>query len=503
MDNILSSILSHLDAEEIADFRAHLIKKGREKLEFLLFELMTQQEILTSTEIMRILYQPDNRNAYNSLRKRLIQELNSFVVQQRMAPDSSDSSCIYSLISMARYMLGKNAYSSARHFLNKAERLAENFRDFELLEHIYNIQMNHADLLGLRVKDVKIKHKANRMSYDALHEIKNLHASLKEETAQAKRAGIVINTDEATERILSQLENIHPDTNNPAIVHELVAFLRSSIVSGKGYVVFEKTVVSVYNGLVTSGAFGKNDHGYQMSFLMMIAHAQYRNCHFKEAHQWLQLLAQKMKEHPHLAHPHFVRFAALQAAVCSYSGENVEAIKIVQDALRHKKRFLEVHEWLNMQLNLSVYYFQAEDYKKAKETMRQLGPDDNWLEEKLGTEWRLKKNMIEMIVLYEQGKDELSENMLKRILHYYADFLNQPAHAHTLSFLELVGEMFAYPERVTEDDFREKVKKCQALWSGPKNDIQAITFFCWLKSKMKKVRYYPLLVETLSKLAGI
>jgi hypothetical protein len=53
------------------------------------------------------------------------------------------------------------------------------------------------------------------------------------------------------------------------------------------------------------------------------------------------------------------------------------------------------------------------------------------------------------------------------------------------------------PHIVTTPYFHTQVKFAQLAWPGAKEDIQAITFFCWLKSKMENKPYYDVLLARL------
>jgi hypothetical protein len=45
--------------------------------------------------------------------------------------------------------------------------------------------------------------------------------------------------------------------------------------------------------------------------------------------------------------------------------------------------------------------------------------------------------------------------------------------------------------------FQAHVKSAQLAWPGDKEDVQAIIFFCWLKSKMQNKPYYEVLLARL------
>jgi hypothetical protein len=174
----------------------------------------------------------------------------------------------------------------------------------------------------------------------------------------------------------------------------------------------------------------------------------------------------------------------------------VDAIATTKDAWSDKQLRLPTNEKLNMQLNLAVYYFQSAEYKKANKTMMEIGHSDKWLEEKMGKEWRFKKNMIELIIQYELGNDDIALARIRTIEKQFSAFLTHPAYQRARLFLSFIKRMALHPDEVASPKFAKDVEEAQMGWPGHKEDIQAITFFCWLKSKMVKRDYYEVLLET-------
>jgi hypothetical protein len=66
-------------------------------------------------------------------------------------------------------------------------------------------------------------------------------------------------------------------------------------------------------------------------------------------------------------------------------------------------------------------------------------------------------------------------------------------------FLKFIRRMITNPELVATPAFAEEVKEASLGWPGEKEDIQAITFFCWLKSKMLRRNYYEVLLEAMQR----
>jgi hypothetical protein len=231
----------------------------------------------------------------------------------------------------------------------------------------------------------------------------------------------------------------------------------------------------------------------------MVAHAYYRNRRWEEAIGVLgemeTLIGSKTGQQ---VRQYFSRYILLKAAVKGYTGDTVGAAKMLSEALKSSKSRLSLSDKLNMQINLAVYHFQAESYGKAASTLLSLNHSDAWLEKKMGKEWRMKKNLIEVIIQYELGNIEWALQKIKQIEKHFSEFLEQPFYQRARIFMGFIRELITSPESISRPAFAKKVEEANLALPGDREDIQAITFFCWLKSKMVRRAYYEVLLETVN-----
>lgn len=65
-----------------------------------------------------------------------------------------------------------------------------------------------------------------------------------------------------------------------------------------------------------------------------------------------------------------------------------------------------------------------------------------------------------------------------------------------MSFLELIKKMIIDPMNFNTKDTQTKIEKYLTVVPEEKEDLQAMTFFAWLKAKFLKRNYYEVLLET-------
>lgn len=136
----LGTFIKTLSLGEKISFRNSLRAKthGKDNKKLILFDLLVKEK--SGAEIRQILYKdnanPDN--AYYQLRKALIFELETFLIQNRIWTDHRSE--VYRKIDVAHYFTGQLQYQLAWNYLTEAEELATTNGFVEILNVIYSIK---------------------------------------------------------------------------------------------------------------------------------------------------------------------------------------------------------------------------------------------------------------------------------------------------------------------------------------------------------------------------
>ncbi len=89
-----------------------------------------------------------------------------------------------------------------------------------------------------------------------------------------------------------------------------------------------------------------------------------------------------------------------------------------------------------------------------------------------------------MVVQSELEKVDIAEQRLKYIRRNYTDLLSEPNYQRAEKFMKLVEVYFNPPEKIRTPEFIAHVEEIRRSWQHQAEDIQAILFFCWYRSKM-------------------
>ena len=282
----------------------------------------------------------------------------------------------------------------------------------------------------------------------------------------------------------------------PKLMYRIMSIIRSGIIAKKEFYSFEAFIIGGYQGIEAANGFSKSSHLYKLNLLYMIGHVLYRNRRFERAEVYLAMLRENMELYGGVHRAHFwPRYVMLLAACRVYLGKNDESIALLEELTTAGQVRLSLSQELNARLNLAVYYFQKEAFKTANQLLLEFGHSDQWYGKKLGREWVLKKNLIELIVQYELGNDDLAENRIRSMERSFEALFEHPVYQRALAFLGFIRKMIEQPDFVETEEYEKQVRATLVNVPREQEDLQAMTFYSWLKSKLVGQPYYEVLLD--------
>ena len=102
---------------------------------------------------------------------------------------------------------------------------------------------------------------------------------------------------------------------------------------------------------------------------------------------------------------------------------------------------------------------------------------------------------MECISQFELGNSDIVDTRLKSIHRNFNDLFQQETYKRVFVFLQLVKKLNNQPNIATSKEFKEEVKKSFYFIEAEKEDIQAMSFYGWLKAKVENRKYYEVLLE--------
>ena len=501
--DLLLEIIQVLDENDLKKFKVFLkrYRNVKERKDLRLLELLMKNSKIKRTDLLGALYGKEfSLTAYHATRKRLMRQIVVFINQFKINAAKQEEVSEESLYRLSLFLFNSSKNEAAWSILSQAEVMALGNENFSLLNLIYSLQIENSLSEGATELEQIIERKKlyQQLSLEddkantAYHLIRyHLNKSLIE--------GKEIDIASMIQKVLVENDLAETIAKRPKFICNIISITRSSVLVSKDFYSFEPYIVDKYNDVEKIKSFTKLNHQYKIQLLYMIAHVMYRNKKFFDAMHYLQLMNNAMKEFNNLYHKIFYsKYILLHSAVLNYSGNNQKAIDLLEGYLHDKVgSTLQPHD-LNTYLNLSTYYFQKGDYSKSIRLFLKLQQSESKLIKLMGMEWVLKKNIIECINQYELGNTDVVDRMIKSMIVKFEEFLNRPLYKRVKIFLNFVTMLNNDPSCCNKKTFINKIESSFDFVGAEREDIQAMTFYAWLKSKIVGKNYYTVLIDLIN-----
>lgn len=498
MDDLQQIIhsLSEIEQKEFRQFiQRNRFKNSRIDLD--LFNLFAVEKKYDKQEILDELYEGKkiDRNAYHSVRKRLVRHLNDFIYLRQIDNDESLEAEISKNLILIRHLFSHNLDKLAWKYLSKSEKLANRSELNNQLQMIYELQIEHYDSHWVDIPLKELVGKRRKVAELAQEDqnLKIIGSFVKQELEKVKIEAQDLDLERILDLLLNTFEMKDSLFRRPKLRYNFVLIARGIILANKEFYSFEEYVIRNYKKILDSGYFDSRP-SHHLNMLYIVSHTLYRTKKFDEAIQYLNSMQQYME----LVGKGFfnrlnARYHMLLAACENFRGNVSNAIEILERMNRF--RFVLKEDEFNTQLNLSIYYFQMKDYKKANRLILNMGKTDNWFEKNMGVEWRVKKNMIEVIYQFELGRTEIALDRIVSLERIHKSLFETKKYGRVVVFLGLIKSIIKDPQVVGTEAFLNRVETSFDWVEIEEEDLQAMSYYAWLKSKMTKRDFYPVLLD--------
>ncbi|KAA5539830.1 hypothetical protein [Adhaeribacter rhizoryzae] len=499
MDDLKITI-DTLSAEDKKEFNYFIQrqKSKRNRKDYELFQLLQGKKQYKPQEIIHRLY-PDEPNAvaYYALRKRLTQHLTDFIVLKRMEEDPTAVSSIMGTLAVAKYLFDVRVDRLAWNMLRKAEKLAATNEQFDLLNTIYNVQIEKADSeFADDLDEVIRKRNENKLAADEDERANIANSIITKQLEAARRQGRDLQIDATIQSVLKAYGLTEAVSQRPALFYKLMSITRSSVLARKDFYSFEPYIISQYEQVRATHGFSPAHQHYKISLLYMIAHVLYRNRKFAQSNHYLAELYQALTgEGKSLYAAFYAKYVFLKTANDAFLSNLSESLALMEDLLQRKSHLLSQRDILTASLGLGFLYFAQGAYQKANRVLLGISHSDKWCEKIMGKEWLLKKCLGELILQYEFGNPDLALDKLKSLMKNFGELLAQPVYSNVHAFLQLLEQLFLQPDAATRRAFLQYVENALSFVPAEREDLQAMSYYAWLKSKMVSRPYYEVLLE--------
>ncbi|WP_298534229.1 tetratricopeptide repeat protein [uncultured Algibacter sp.] len=386
-------------------------------------------------------------------------------------------------------------YKIAFKILKKAENLALEKHLFPLLNEIYHTQIQYAyanPITPLSTSIEKFRH--NQKHYDLENELNMVYAKIRLTLNQINFKGAITDFQQILDEILEEHNINLSESMSFKSMYQLISIIGISSFTTNNYIRVEPFLINTYNSVIKHKS---KSLYYHIQILYIIANTLFRNKKFDISKQYLNLMLTEMSGSKRKYYNSFKpKFDLLYALNLNCTRHQNKAIEILKEALHTKPTDTET--LYDIKLSLIMCLFQKGNFKESHSTLSRLNHTDKWYLEKIGKEWTIKKNLIEILLLIELKYINLIESRLLSFKRRYYEYLKNIHQDRVITFLGFVESYYKHPEIVTSDSFKNKVETSFVWLKTHKEDIFVMSFYCWLKGKMNKTDLYETTLQLVS-----
>ncbi|MBI1182667.1 hypothetical protein GC194_00240 [bacterium] len=492
MDDI-KQIIQTLSADEQLEFErfVHRVSPKGQELVLRLFGLMTDTAEPSREALMTAIYNKSNYNAYKALRKRLLALLQRFIALKLIDGDSSNTSQVLSLVNLARYLYGNKEEALAHKYLKKAENQAVDNELYEVLNSIYMLQIAWAGTQqDADLDELITKRNANKLRLEKVEQMEIALGVLARKIKSQSR----LNFEQIAAEAIAQTHADGELLNEPRFLYQFTVLIRSNLLLQKDFAKLSVFLETQFERLQKAG-FAKNKPGYyHIAFLYLMAHSAYRNKQFAVCMERLKLLQNMLPALPAFGQQEFLGKMWLLEAQCLLFTQRIAEATRRLNQLEPHPLFQKSKVLFNNRItNLSIALALQQQYRMAKLELLKISGSDTWLTKEMGEEWLLKKSIIEAILYYELGDDDLLHNKIRYIKTKFKRLLSNPLYQRALVFVALIERLDGIGEKERKS-LEAEIETAFNFVPVEQEDLQAMVFYAWLKSKITATPPYEVLL---------
>lgn len=494
----LKEILTSFTEEKQQEFISFLDKKNKRKdAKNIQLTKLLISDTLSLKEICVALYQSENKVAYHALRKRLFQSIIDFTASTNLKEENSTDIQLIKLILSARTFLQKKQYSVGYKILDKAETIAKEHQLFMILNEIYHTKIQYAYAVDvINVDEIVREFKVNQKQYLLEEELNIAYVKIRSTLKEVNHQNKIIDVKTMIENVLEEHGITISSSFSFKSLYQLIQITAISSSQNLEYWNIESFLINTYQILKDHKSKDKQLF-YHIEILYQISNTLFRNKKFTESFSYLELMHFYMQENNNKYLKEFnLKYHLLLALNHNYNGNQAEAIEILTPFTF--KKDVDVVSQLDIYLTLIVFHFQQKAFKKAQHLFSEFYHTDKWYIDKIGIEWIIQKNLIEILLQIDLGNTDIVDSRILSFKRNYLNHLKKLKQERVINYIKLVEIYYKNPEVITSKEYLEKVKNSFEWIDNQKEDIFMMSFFAWLKAKMTKQDVYLVTLDLIN-----
>ncbi|NER18709.1 hypothetical protein [Spongiivirga citrea] len=490
--NSISSIIQSLTNEEKRLFVNSLHQKNKriDTKNIELFKLLDKN--ISDAIIKEKLYQKQSNGAYHALTKRLSDSLIDFLASRSFESETAEEMNILKLLLASRILFERKQLKVAFKSINKAEKLAIENELYNILNEIYHTSIQYAYLNPKTdLETLTKKLSENGKKYVKQQQLNIAYAQIKLHLDKTK-------LDKSPLEIINSILLKYDITPNNGLdfksTYQLMEICNTTAKIHYNYFEILPTMRFLYSHIELQQEKTEKHLFYHIKALFIMANTLFRNKYFGESNAFLKTLETELSKKKAIYKSRFIsQLTLLQGLNGNYLGDSEKAILLIKETIKTAKKQKRLQ--YDARLSLVMCYFQQEDYSQAFRELNFLNHSNGYFEKKMGREWVVKKDIIELLLVIELDDIDLVTSRFNSFRKSHRAYLKNTNETRTLQFVSLAGEYYRNHKKASTGTFKEKVEQSFEWIGVEQEDLFVMSFYAWLKSKMVKTGLYATTLE--------
>ncbi len=489
----LSELINLLNSADKKLFKQFLQRKNK-RTDVKNLQLLKLIETDDIDGVEKLYNSKKNNDAYYSLYKRLQDNLLLFLSQKTFESNHSDTYDALRLLVVGRFLLENDVVKLAFKCLDKAERLAEQLEQFNLLNELLQLKIQYSHLHGtesLEALTTRFLHNELCMQREA--KLNMAYAFLRQELQEIHLNGKIVNLTSLIITTIRKYKISEQDLMTYKSIYQILFIANEYAAIQQNYGLIERYIDRTNQFMKGQLPQNQSYLFYYISILYFLANFHLRQKNFESSASYLKEMMKLMTTDNRYYMVFYLRHQLIASLHLFFTGFPDEAIALSQKSLSDTKSRSKPEDVEDIRISLTMFLALCDDRRSLKQ-LTLLTRSDAWYEKKLGMLWTIRKNLMEILVYAQFSNIELAMSRINSFRRRYKKYLLKTSEERVLLYLRLVEKYLQKPDIAFESSYRKSV--LDLLGDEANSDIFTLSFIAWLVARWEKKTAYTV-VRTL------
>lgn len=500
--DILERIIENLTSDEVRRFKilSNRFKADEEKKLLILFDAIRAGDFKsTEPKVVTQFYgdtSPKSRNSYYRLRNKLLSNLEKSLLFYHFNYKNSIES--YSNIQLSILLRERGLYREAYYNLRKAEKVAQAYDQFNVLEVIYDEMVKLAAKVEVDIEKVIERRKENLKKIEILRANSEILGMVTQQLsrrnyARSKKTHSVIEMLEQIKTRLEEHADIFHSMSGQIMIMKTVA---SILIQKSAYRELALYCQKTFEELDKAKGFNRENHPSRLMLRIWRVNSLQKLLDIPAAEKEVAALRKDLNLYQRQNFNEYAfHYYAAKVYNLKLSGRLTEAAKVLDEAFTHKEILQDDSLELFLLISRADQYFSQEAYDECLQIITSIKTHTAF--QLLDRELKFYAHVFEVVTQYEAGHHLEVTKGSRSLRKKFKDLLKDEFYAKARKFLDLIhrlNEAALTGKRVfIKAAYKNFVKEFPRTEIG---DNQIILYEVYLRSKLQdEGSYYELLCE--------